>query len=182
MHELNQIIGEATAAIEHGYYSLEIDGGDAVYRERVYCYELYHQMRLRWPGNCQYCLNGEVDKAAHPILSRLGVGCAKPDLLVHHPGDMTRNYAIIEVKTATTSIRGIKKDLETMSLFVRRVLYRRAIYLIYGAAVGRQVQKIRRLASQMPDLAPIELWLHSVVGQAAVHEVTLSRGEVDGQP
>jgi len=36
-------------AIEAAYFHINIDGGDAIYRERVYCYELYHQVRNRWP-------------------------------------------------------------------------------------------------------------------------------------
>jgi hypothetical protein len=45
MDELTGILAAATAAIEPGYFRLNIDGGSPVYRERVYCYELYHQMR-----------------------------------------------------------------------------------------------------------------------------------------
>jgi hypothetical protein len=44
MDELSQVLAEATQAIEPGYFRLAIDGGDPVYRERVYCYELYHQI------------------------------------------------------------------------------------------------------------------------------------------
>ena len=44
MEELDLVIQEATAAIDAMYFQLPVDGGDPVYRERVYCYELYHQM------------------------------------------------------------------------------------------------------------------------------------------
>jgi hypothetical protein len=93
MQELSDVLQAATSAIEPMYFRLEIDGGDPVYRERVYCYELYHQMRLRWPNGCPYYLNGEIDKAAHPILMQLGAAHAKPDLLIHQPGYMQlRNH------------------------------------------------------------------------------------------
>ncbi len=95
MDELSKILTEATRSIEPGYFRLNIEGGDPVYRERVYCYELYHQMRLKWPEGCAFYLNGEIDKAAHPILSKLGAGYAKPDLLVHRPGYMSGNHAIM---------------------------------------------------------------------------------------
>ncbi len=63
MEELDHILAEATSAIEADYFRLPIDGGIPVFRERVYCYELYHQMRSRWPprSQCRYLLNGEVD-------------------------------------------------------------------------------------------------------------------------
>jgi hypothetical protein len=103
MEELSKILEDASAAIEYGYFLLSIDGGDSVYRERVYCYELYHQMRVRWPTSTIYYLNGEVDKAAHPILRGLGIRLSKPDLLVHRPGDMSGNHAVIEVKASNAS-------------------------------------------------------------------------------
>ena len=129
MDKLDYILRKATANIEEMYFHLYIDGGDApIYRERVYCYELYHQMRILWPPKCDYYLNGEVDKAAHPILIKLEADGAKPDLLVHKPGYMSGNYAIIEVKHIHAERRGILKDLQTLSIFVKRVKYERAIY------------------------------------------------------
>lgn len=174
MEELSQILGAATSSIEHGHFRLNIQGGSPVYRERVYCYELYHQMRSRWPANTPYYLNGEIDKAAHPILSQLGADRFKPDLLVHQPGYMTGNHAIIEVKTSHAPANGIRKDLETLSLFINKVGYQRAIYLFYGDnADSTLVKTVQRLADAMPELAPIELWLHHQVGQPARHSATL---------
>jgi len=43
--ELTHVLQEATADITADNFYLNLDGGDPVYRERVYCYELYHQMR-----------------------------------------------------------------------------------------------------------------------------------------
>ena len=98
MNELTGILQVATASVEAMYFHLNIDGGDPVFRERVYCYELYHKMRSNWPSQSRYFLNGELDKSAHPILRELGADHAKPDLLVHTPGYMAGNYAIIDVK------------------------------------------------------------------------------------
>jgi hypothetical protein len=123
MGELSNILRGATSAIDPAYFRLSIAGGDSVYRERVYCYELYHQMRCLWPEECPFFLNGEVDKAAHPLLTTSGAAGRKPDLFVHQPGDMDRNHAIIEVKRAEFDREGFAKDLETLTLFV---------YLVYG--------------------------------------------------
>jgi hypothetical protein len=130
MEQLTQILQEATAAIAGEYFRLPIHGGDPVYRERVYCYELYHQMRLRWPQAGPFWLNGEVDKRLHPYFAD---GTApKPDLLVHEPGT-GNNYAVIEVKSSRAADAGIRKDLRTLTRFKNEFGYRRAIYLIYGA-------------------------------------------------
>lgn len=125
MDELTSILEQATASIEQGYFHLRIDGGDPVYRERVYCYELYHQMRLLWPRETPFYLNGEIDKAAHPILMELGAAFAKPDLLVHTPGHMSGNHAVIEVKSPGASNDGIRSDLAKLTLFLTAVGYRR---------------------------------------------------------
>src|SRR5258706_11989513 len=109
MKELNEILREATAGIEADYYRLSIDGGPSIYRERVYCYELYHQMRLRWPARCKFRINGEIDKRSHPYFVNDASG-PKPDLLVHVPGSGD-NHAIIEVKSREAGGDGIRKDL-----------------------------------------------------------------------
>lgn len=170
MNEFTKILKTATASVDSMYFHLNIDGGDPVFRERVYCYELYHQMRKEWPLNSRYFLNGELDKRSHPLLLEVGADYAKPDLLIHTPGAMIGNYAIIEVKHST-SANGVEKDLKTLDLFVRKVRYHRAIYLIYGPeANARGVERIKAVANRFQELVPIEVWLHSEVG----HPATLS--------
>jgi hypothetical protein len=157
MEQLTQILPNATAAIAAEYFLLPIHGAAAVYRERVYCYELYHQMRLRWPADCVYRLNGEVDKKGHPYFQD---GAApKPDLLVHQPGH-GNNYAIFEIKSWPAAADGIRKDLHTLSRFRNEFGYQRAIYLLYGAAPDGILARVQELAVDVPHLAPIELWLH----------------------
>jgi hypothetical protein len=169
MENLDRILQDATAAVEDNYFRLHIDGADApIYRERVYCYELYHQMRCRWPApdNCPFYLNGEVDKRAHPILSKLGLG-GIPDFLVHGPGDMGRNHAIIEVKSSNVRNSGIAGDLRKLTLFSHGAGYKRAIYLIYGDEAGVQAERTIRIARRIPSLAKIELWIHHQVESPA---------------
>jgi hypothetical protein len=175
MKELTDILSNATQAIERNYFHLEIDGSDPVYRERVYCYELYHQMRMRWPNNTKYCLNGEIDKAAHPILRKLGADHIKPDFLIHKPGHMGSNHAIIEVKTKNAPPDGIKKDLESLAIFINRVQYQRAIYLIYGYDIDPQkmFEKIQSIAEQISDLPNIEIWFHLYHSHPAFHFNTI---------
>ena len=177
MQELTEVLQEATRSIESAYFHLDIDGGDPVYRERVYCYELYHQMRSHWPPDCPYYLNGEIDKAAHPILTALGASHAKPDLLVHQPGYMKGNYAIIEVKPPQPALLEIRIDLEKLALFVTRVGYRRAIYLHYGYGIDASlIERVERIASLIGGLPPIELWVHANVGEGA-HMVSELKGK-----
>lgn len=149
---------------------LPIHGGAPIYRERVYCYELYHQLRSRWTAGSPYTLNGEVDKRGHEVLRDLGASDAIPDFLVHVPGEWEGNHAIIEVKHANANLIGIRKDMRTLAKFRTQVGYQRAIYLFYG---GLPEKMIRTAAAAMPDLPLIELWLHAETGKAAEHVLTL---------
>ena len=164
MEQFTQIFRDATAAISQEYFLLPIHGGDSIYRERVYCYEFYHQMRRLWPAGTPYRLNGEVDKRAHPYFQ--DGGQPKPDLLVHQPGT-GENYAVIEVKSSHVAAREIDKDLGTLSLFRHRLGYQRTIYLVYGADTANAAARIHERAGQFKEIAPFELWLHTTVGTAA---------------
>jgi hypothetical protein len=176
MEQLSQILTQATAAIGAEYFRLPIEGGNPVYRERVYCYELYHQMRLRWPGVdlSAYRLNAEVDKRAHHALEQLGVHGQKPDFLVHQPGHMAGNHAIIEVKHAPSNSEDIRKDLRSLALFRHDVGYDRAIYLVYGhRADASMVARVVRYAAGVDGANSIEIWLHQEAGAAAAYSLTL---------
>ncbi|MCS6233292.1 methionyl-tRNA formyltransferase-like protein [Shewanella baltica] len=171
LRELTDIIKEATGRVELGYFHLSIDGGDPIYRERVYCYELYHQLRCLWPSNTEYYLNGEIDKAAHPILRKLGADRIKPDFLVHKPGDMSGNYAVIEVKKEDVDRDGLKKDLTNLLIFLKNVRYERAIYLIYGFNINESVllKLILNVYEEISGDEAIEIWFHRAPNQQAEH-------------
>ena len=166
MDELDAIIAEATANIAAPYFLLPVYGGDARYRERVYCYELYHQMRRLWPDDgTSYRLGGEIDKGGHPVMTEY-VGAVKPDFLVHVPGSMD-NYAIIEVKPQAAQLRGIKKDLATLATFLIHGQYQRAIYLLYGHEAAAMAARVQMRMVDIADLPPIELWQHTAPGTYA---------------
>jgi hypothetical protein len=164
MEQFTQIFRDATAAIAPEYFLLPIHGGDPVYRKRVYCYELYHQMRRLWPAGSPYRVNGEVDKRSHPYFQ--DGRQPKPDLLVHQPGT-GENYAVIEVKSSHAIARDIEKDLGTLTLFRDRLGYQRAIYLVYGAEAPNAAARVDKCAGRFQEIAPFELWLHTTVGTAA---------------
>jgi hypothetical protein len=172
MKQLDDIIAQASAAIEPVYFHLPIAGRDLpILRERVYTYELYHQMRCRWPRQIQLVLSGEVDKQGHEIIRALGARAAAPDLLVHGPGNMGLNHAIIEVKPSHADTVGIAKDLLTLSQFRVMVGYERAIYLFYGDDVPER--RLNAVAERLGALPQIELWHHAAVGEPARRVGTL---------
>lgn len=115
---------------DNHYFQLPVvDKEDPIFRERVYCYELYHQLQNVIPNGFNYKLHGEVDKKGHPIFrSRI------PDFIVHDPGSMN-NLIVIEIKSieGIKDARGFRSDIDTFIEFLgSRNGYFKAIYLIYG--------------------------------------------------
>ena len=162
----------ATSEIEEEYFLLPIDGSPTpVYRERVYCYELYHQLRMAWGENRRFTINGEVDKSGHPKMRGKHISRAKPDLLIHTPGSMDGNFTVIEVKSINASNAAILADLQKLSVFVVEGNYKHAIYLVYGGNENKIKSFIKsiflivdKFAIDLPD---IELFWHSEPGCGA---------------
>ena len=148
-----------------------------IYRERVYCYELYHQLRVVTGDDFGYSLGGEVDKAGHPILSKFDLDKTKPDLLVHKSGDMNGNLIVMEVKPVNAKPNDIRNDLQKMKSFVREGRYYRAIYLVYGGN-NKELEKFRKKVMrqvQKPegdqiDLQGICLYWHQLSGDPAIRK------------
>jgi hypothetical protein len=175
MEEFDIILQTATENVSPEYFQLPVAGKeDPIYRERVYCYELYHQMRLQWPDNSEFTLSGEVDKAGHPLIRDNGLDNKKPDFLIHVPGKMDCNYLVIEVKPFNANPKEIKKDLVTLTAFREYGNYQRSILLVYGfldSDIEDIVLFLKEIANQDSgqtiNRELIELWGHSNPGLAA---------------
>src|SRR5438093_1468159 len=82
---------KAGACMDSHYFQLPVYGREQpMVRERVYCYELYHQLRNALPSNFPCKLHGEVDKLGHSLF-RSALEGAKPDFIVHVPGRIQHN-------------------------------------------------------------------------------------------
>lgn len=114
------LIKRAMAHVEAKYILLEVAGGNPKHRERVYCYELYHQMRSL-QEHCKeqsgFTINGEIDKDGPQKVDQN----FNPDFVMHTPGDMENNGCVVEVKVRNNngnglpSKRGVHKDLKTIT-------------------------------------------------------------------
>lgn len=165
--KLTVFLKAATAQIEHSFFLFPIMGGGQVFRERVYCYELYHQLRCVWKGVDPYVLNGEVDKKSHPFLKELKSSSKIPDFLVHTPGAMAGNFGIIEVKPGDATEGEIKGDLEKLTHFIEAWQYKRAILLLYGENTEAVTGRVRGAANRLRTCASIEIWHHAHPKEAA---------------
>lgn len=105
--------------------------------ERLFAYELYHQMRLRWPNNERLVLHGELPKEYRDIAE-------EPDIVCHIPNSDELNLAVIEVKPARSGASEIKKDLNKLHQFISPPLgYIIGIEVVFGS-LG-QLSRARRV-------------------------------------
>ncbi|MBX6312710.1 MAG: hypothetical protein IRY99_07320 [Isosphaeraceae bacterium] len=132
LHLATEWLLRASCEVGQDYFQLPVAGlEEPQYRERVYCYELYHRWRTHWARHFPFSLAGEIDKQRHPLIRNL----TKPDFLVHIPGQMM-NLLIVEVKPGNRDIAEMMKDLRTLTAFRREFgvgkNYDAAYFWIYG--------------------------------------------------
>jgi hypothetical protein len=152
------------------------DAEDPEYRERVYCYELYHQWRTHWPKGFPFSLSGEIDKSGHPLIRNR----TKPDFLVHIPGQMT-NLLIVEVKPKNAVRLEMAEDLVKLTHFRRDLKnkdkspanYYEAYFWLYGISidewpkVNSQIKKASK--DKDVDYSLIKCFIHEGEGIKAKH-------------
>lgn len=170
------LLSFATGAIGRDYFMLPVadtKGREPLiqYRERVYAYELYHRLRCLWPY-WPYSLGGEVDKKGHPVVHGADLDSVKPDLLVHVPGDMTKNLVVVEIKAASPKPPAnervaIEKDLKKLAAFCRSAKYKTGFLLVFGENISRIQKHVAWALSRGVSLDTIELWHHPKPGVMA---------------
>jgi hypothetical protein len=139
---------EATANVSSQYFKLKVAcREEEIFRERVYCYELYHQLRCLLGDSFPYQLDGELDKNGHSILQ----GKEKPDFVIHFRGQMDKNLAVIEVKSIENSSDEINKDLGKFKELLKIGKYYKAIMLIYGNERNSE-RKINQVGTEVNKL------------------------------
>lgn len=94
-------------------------------RERVYAYELYHQMRLiqEQKFKSEFTINGEIDKSGHKIIKEP----FNPDFVIHQQGKMGENFCVVELKTINKK-SGIQKDFHTITCMMHCYRYKIGIF------------------------------------------------------
>lgn len=175
---------DASKKLSQEYFQLPVTGEEPQYRERVYCYELYHLWRRNWPNQFPFSLSGEVDKQNHPIIRRK----AKPDFLVHIPGKMT-NLLVMEVKPKPRQgfdvayyreeTTEVLEDLDKLTWFRRELTKYGSDANYFGAFMwfyGLNAQEwpilrnclLERIGEKNIDTALIRVFLHQQSGQRAI--------------
>lgn len=146
----------ATKGIAAEWFSITNSDENNKLKERVYCYELYHQLRLLACGN-KLLWQCEIDKSGRTKFKR-----EKPDFLLHVPNSEV-NHLVMEVKTSDSRFEGWKKDVETLIRFLDEHDYKKAYFLIFGSKdPSRRLKKLGDNSSgeAKASVSKIEVWWH----------------------
>lgn len=137
-----RLIIQAIQGVDAEYFELETVENGPIKRERVFCYEMYHQMRLllEEANTGDIRLHGEIDKSGHPRFRREDQ--RNPDFVFHIPGTMTGNLAVVEVKSDLRDHSGIEKDIETILRFLDAPGYKLGVLVFVGRRTERVAQAV----------------------------------------
>lgn len=133
LSEMVATVLAASTKVVDPYFTLPVARGansvaeaaESVLRERVYAYELYHQLRSL-DARSRFTLTAEPDKRGHPVIKDR----SNPDFVFHFPGSMTENVAILEVKRATSV--DVKSDLAKFHRYLTTHSYHHCLWLVFG--------------------------------------------------
>lgn len=131
-------IVRSVAEIRQPYFELQrynFDELEVVERERLYCYELYHQLRLQLGDSYSYILHGELDKRGQEFIRNRLHSEPIPDFVVHRPGHIGDydQLAVVEVKTtANFTPQTAQQDIGKLHGFINNVGYLHGLLLVFG--------------------------------------------------
>ena len=135
---IKNIIVKASEKVTAPYLQLQTTYEQkGIVRERVFCYELYHQIRNLDKEQTNLVLNGEIDKRGH--IDFLKKERRNPDFVFHIPGNHINNTLVLEIKGKI--VNGILKDFETLLLFTNKYKYKAGIFLLYNHSISELKKK-----------------------------------------
>jgi hypothetical protein len=139
------VVKEALQDINGAYFKVPTTYRPAgIVRERVFCYELYHQIRARMDAH-PLLINGEIDKRGHVDFRPRDR--KNPDFVFHANAAHRYNTLVIEVKGLISE--HIFKDFKTIRSFITRYQYEAGLFILYNHSFQELMQKmgdrIRRL-------------------------------------
>ena len=140
IYEIIEKIKKAAEKVTENYLKLTTTyEPSGIVRERVFCYELYHQLRLILGNSNMLTLNGEIDKRGHQDFKT--EDRKNPDFVFHIPGQHKGNTIVFEVK-GNLITDGIIKDFETIHTFVSSYQYQAGVFLLYNYTLSDLLKEL----------------------------------------
>ncbi len=124
------------------------------HRERVFCYELYHQMRLLHYDTGEIKINGEIDKRGNTDFPERAFN---PDFIFHEPMTHANNKIVIEVKGTMNYDKdkygktAIEKDFTTILYFLTRkeIRYTTGVFILYRYNMKQFQRKYKEILKRL---------------------------------
>lgn len=161
----HQTLFKSIAAVGEDYFRITRHEAPRCMRERVYCYELYHQLRCR-TANSGYTLHAEIDKRGQYV------DAPNPDLIVHRPGTAD-NWMVLEVKCSSKSrtlrLDDARSDINKLKRFTESdPFYQQGLFLIAGPHLSASMQAPSRWQSMLGLNTRVSVLWHQEVGREPV--------------
>jgi hypothetical protein len=141
-------IEQALREIDGEYFGIRTTYKDSLIRERIFCYEFYHQLRLIYKENKEFIIHGEIDKSGHRDF------CKKdrrnPDFVFHLPGSREGNTIVMEVKGHLNE-SGIKKDFYTLLTYTSEYRYKLGLFVLFGKSFEMLHQRIENFLQELKE-------------------------------
>ncbi|WP_133251405.1 hypothetical protein [Pokkaliibacter plantistimulans] len=148
----------AIGSVGPGYYG---------YSERVYCYELYHFLRVAMfhrqlnSTHPHLYLHSEIVKVVlnHADAENIGVyplgNQRSPDFILHEPNTAANQIAVVEVKvTPNVGYAACLDDLEKLSELKRSYHFQVGVFLCINSGINRVFKHIKRARDEGRELDP----------------------------
>jgi hypothetical protein len=134
-------ITKAASLVDHKFFQLKTTyEPSGIVRERVFCYELYHQLRKIIGDDYPLTLNGEIDKRGHIDFAKKDR--KNPDFVFHIPGRHEGNTLILEVKGVVS--KDLNKDFKTIITFLAKYRYQAGVLLLYNHTLSELVTELKK--------------------------------------
>jgi len=157
-----ELIKDAITHVAPEYFNLKTTyEPSGIVRERVFCYELYHQIQCRMSPCHRLSLNGKMHKSGHIDFDR--TDRKNPDFVFHIPGTHEQNTLIIEVKGTLKYRQKIMGNFQTLLTFISKYRYKAGVFILYNHSIA---ELITAVGEKFKELAPLP-------GADSVHILTI---------
>lgn len=145
---------DAVNNVDKRFYKVTESSNIPAEIERVFCYELYHQFRIRLT-DAVASDEGEVLDFHGELRKNNATALAGkvPDLLLHHSGHDNANLLCVEVKTGSGLNKcDIHNDIDKLYKLCKEHNYKNAVYLL----VSTDEKSIARVKTKITELTSLE--------------------------
>jgi hypothetical protein len=98
------------------YFCVGLPDGSQAYQERIFAYELYHQVRLQFTEH--WYVNGEFRKGLSLVPRVNRRDWVIPDLVIHQPATIENNLVAVEIKSSQNlAPTDLLADLQKLEMF-----------------------------------------------------------------